>query len=1364
MIRLVSLLLATAVWLSAAKSSWTEHPVPARDILTSGSFVDDVSGWVIGPQTVLHTMDGAKTWYPQTLPDLDNVWLTAVQALSDSTAVITASAYGRNKIGMVVRTEDSGRSWTKLALRKGTFSSVVFHADRTRGYLISSSQGLLRTNDRGISWAPVRMPRPLVLRKDNHQSMISLPDDKTAWVASRNGLWRSDNDGADWQWVPLPIGEMALDAAIHQISFATSQIGWALLSGNTLETRDGGRTWAQINVSGLPYAVSSERVWILSSIQAWQSKDSGRSWVPNLSLDQRKGRLIGLAFTPTRVFALGGTQAIRQPYIAERSMIGNRHAAEDVAVNVPIRVAKPGFVGLQIQNNANRVVQNMADIPAAAGESAVQWDLSTVDDLWRDTPRLHNNLLPEADNKTLTADSGRYLIRGIWRPQLDLRYSGSFLPIKDHGMPWLTEDRRGGWVGDLKPASTIAATSNGMWLGAYAKKGDALIQCDLNMEKLWGTPRIQLACPRVMTAAGDHLYFVDHGLAADNLVLIQFNTITRQVRRVRVMGRKPNRKPQISGIAVTDNRLYLADRMQNQILVCTLDSSLTRNRKNPLPLANLGRDMSAVATILNTFSLPKPGRIRVLDDRHLLVVSDDRIVQIHRGTGGVEVVVSGLVNPLGLAVDGTGNFFVGEMAPQHQVKMYSRDGRMLRSIGLIGPHRIGEFDRNNLESPAGLAVAADGNLWVCEANDELRRVSVWDRNGTCVRQVIGPALYSGGGTIDPQNPNRFFYLGKEFHRDSNGKVSLTRILWRRNGLDYDSFAGSRRLNSNGDAPSHPFYNNRSLFFSQWGGYGMGNVNTIWRNVDDHLRPVAAVGVIPDWLRERLSLPVDSTIFAWTDRDRDGRVQARELTTGTLPKPDSVWGTRVSKTFEVAFSALTGRLGFALFRVQGATPDGNPLYELPQAYQYVDDIVLPPTQQIQSVAMDSLGQPILCGPYLYGVTRGGRTRWRYPNRWPSLFDSLFTSASGAERGMIIGGTRFMGITQVGTRMGDIACLGTNFGSAHLISGDGIYIGQVFRDVRRGRSWTFNSLPTSADLHSVSLGQEHFGGTFQRVVGPDGRERYMMVVSGAGGTCSVVEIANLGSIQRLSDTPIAVFEEQAAVVKQQAELRQPYVQPTAYLQIQQRTIHVDGDLAEWPEEQALGMRFAYDDRFLYIGYQRQFGFPGFENAATAGDFLECFRRGNGLELHFSTEPTADPNRTAPVKGDRRLVICKVDGTLQAVLFDYRRDSIMPLAKIHYPTFWSDATVDHVEILPGAVIAGREGDTYQLEAAIPLQALGLQPTRIPRIRADFGIDLGDQTGRQTIERAFWSNPNTKLISDVTSEVTLTPRRWGTFHFIQP
>lgn len=1360
---LLSIALLLPLCLQAQRSKWVEHTVPVRGILSGGAFANEQVGWAIGPQTVVATRDGGRSWREQRLPLLDAHWLTDIEALSDRVAIITAAGYGRNEAGMVVRTEDSGQTWTKLALRRGVFSSIAFHPDKRRGYLVSSTQGLMRSDDYGLSWTSVRLPGPLNLLNGKHLNIVSLPDEQTVWVAGRNGLWRSDDGGQNWHWAPLPTSMVSIDTEIRRISFSTSELGWALAGANTLETRDGGKTWRSLSVSGQPYAVSPQRAWIIGNLQAWQTYDSGQSWVPLLDLDQRRGRLIGFAATPTRAFVLGGAQAIRQPYMAEHPMGATSAPAQDVAVGVRLKSTGPGFVGVQLLDNSNRVVQALGDVPTTGDEAVIPWNLSTMDDLWRDHPRLSGGLLPEAPTKNRSAKSGRYVARSIWRPPFELRYRGSFLPLKEHGMPWLTDDRTGGWVGDVKPAATIAAASNGMWIGAYAKKGDALIQCDQTMEKVWGTPRISLACPRVLTVDGEFLYFLDHGLAENNLVLVQVNIVTRQVRRVRVLGQPADRKPQISGIAVVQSRLYLADRLHNQIIVCSLDSSLTKSADQLTPIAKLGRDMSHIASVISTFPVRRPGRIRVDGDRHLLIVSDDRVVRLQRGTGATEVVASGLVNPLGLAVAGDGSFYVGEMAPQHQVKMFTRDGRMIRTFGLIGPHRIGQFDRNNLESPAGLAIAANGLLWVCEANDELRRVSVWDASGQCVRQVIGPAMYGGGGSIDPRDPDRFFYQGKEFRRNANGgSVELTRILWRRSGLDYDSFAQPRAFQTGGDAPAYPTYSNNELFFSQWGGFGVGDVNTLWRYVDEHLRPVAGVGVVPDWLRQRLSIPPDRTMFAWTDRNRDGRVQAPEVTTGTLQKPNCVWGARFSPSFEIAFSTLTGPLGIATFQVRGTTPEGNPLFSIPESITYLRGVTLPQTQQVQSIMMDSLGQPVVCGPYIYGATRNGALRWRYPNRWPSLFDSLQTSASGAEPGMLIGGMRFMGSAPLDNNVGDVLCLGTNFGSAHLLSSDGIYVGQLFRDVRRGRSWTFNSLPTSSDLNGTSLGQEHFGGTLQRVLDGQGRPRYLMVVSGAGGTCSVVELANLSQARRLPDTALAVFEEQAAVVRQQSERRKPAPRTKPYLQVRKQSVHVDGRLTEWREPAHVGLRLCYDDRFLYIGYERSFGFPGFDNASTDGDHYECFRRGNAIDLQFATDQLADPRRPGPAAGDRRLLICRVGKALRAMLYEYRREDAMPLSTVHFPSYWRNETVDEVRFIEGATFAESSSGAYRLEAAIPLQALGLEPGRHPRVQGDFGVILGDQAGQRSIERVYWSNTDTKMLSDLATEVAIQPSRWGTLHFV--
>jgi hypothetical protein len=66
---------------------------------------------------------------------------------------------------------------------------------------------------------------------------------------------------------------------------------------------------------------------------------------------------------------------------------------------------------------------------------------------------------------------------------------------------------------------------------------------------------------------------------------------------------------------------------------------------------------------------------------------------------------------------------------------------------------------------------------------------------------------------------------------------------------------------------------------------------------------------------------------------------------------------------------------------------------------------------------------------------------------------------------------------------------------------------------------------------------------------------------------------------------------------------------------------------------------------------------------------------------------------------------------------------------------------------------------EFSIPLDVLGLTPAPGKSIRADVGVLRGN--GFQTLQRAYWSNKATGLVSDLPSEAELTPRLWGMWKF---
>ena len=96
------------------------------------------------------------------------------------------------------------------------------------------------------------------------------------------------------------------------------------------------------------------------------------------------------------------------------------------------------------------------------------------------------------------------------------------------------------------------------------------------------------------------------------------------------------------------------------------------------------------------------------------------------------------------------------------------------------------------------------------------------------------------------------------------------------------------------------------------------------------------------------------------------------------------------------------------------------------------------------------------------------------------------------------------------------------------------------------------------------------------------------------------------------------------------------------------------------------------------------------------------------------------------------------------------------------WRTLYVDRVTLLPGARIAlARRGDGFSLEAAVPLASLRLDPRAGGELRGDVGRVLSDQTGTRVADRVYWSNKNTKVVSDLPSEARLEPCLWGVFAF---
>ncbi|MGA2253424.1 MAG: hypothetical protein ABSG53_02085 [Thermoguttaceae bacterium] len=1054
---------------------------------------------------------------------------------------------------------------------------------------------------------------------------------------------------------------------------------------------------------------------------------------------------------------------------------------------IPIRFTldTPGYVTLVIESVDGRRVRNLvSETPFPAGLNTVWWD--ATDDLARDTDAARHGVyhIP-----TRLVAPGDYRVRGLYHAGIDLRYVFS---IYNAGSPaWSTEDHTGGWLTNHTPPSSALfvpadKTPGGgplVYLGSYVSEGgDGLAWVDQEGHKRGGVGWVGgawIGAPYLARDAGPQAVdgvYVYAGSAWESELRLTAVTRSGDKPVIKFAFRGGKDASVLSGLAINKGLLVCSLPKQNEMLLIDAKAGkfvATVSLRDPRGLAfdSQGRLLALAGKQLHRYRLPAAVDKRRLPAPEILVTS-------------------GLEDPQHVALDARGNLYVSDRGNSHQIKVFDPAGKPLRVIGTAGAPTAGPYDPLHMNNPNGLTIDDKGHLWVAETDFQPKRVSVWTLDGRLVRAFYGPSEYGGGGRLDPMDKSRFYFHGMEFQLDwRRGVDRLVQVFFRPGAGDLGLPNG---FGVDGQ-PEMPLYRTTASgvrrYFTNCYNSNPTNgasVAMLWLDRQGVAVPVAALGRANDWsllksdaFKPRLPAGVEvrngslstDLLFAWSDRNGDGQVQPEEV---TFLKASS-GGVTVMPDLSVVVSRVDSRA--VRYVPQRYTAADVPIYDLAVAETLVEGAQAPTSSGGDQALVDPSGWTILTvapnpfAPQSLGGAYRGQPRWSYPDLWPGLHAS-HESPPPDRPGELIGTTRLLG-GFVTPRAGDAGPLWTvngNQGNIYLFTADGLFVAELFHDIRRGRSWAMPMAQRGMRLNDLSLHDENFWPSITQT--GDG-EIYLV----DGARTSLVRVEGLEQIHRLSETSLHIGPQDLKSAQEyllQGELQRQRAQGRPTLRVPLRRIApaVDGKLddwanATWATVDKSGVAAFFDSNSKPYNITATVAVAGdrLYAAFRTGDAkllensgetpLAPFKSGGGLDLMIAADRHADDARQNAVQGDLRLLVTLVRGKPRGLI--YR--PVVPGTKepVSFSSPWRTITIDRVDDVSDQLqFASADGN---FELSVPLAVLGLKPESGQTIRADLGVLRGN--GFQTLHRVYWGNKATGITSDVPSEAMLVPSLWGRWVF---
>ena len=1081
---------------------------------------------------------------------------------------------------------------------------------------------------------------------------------------------------------------------------------------------------------------------------------------------------------------------------------------------IPIKFSVPddGEVTLVIDDASGKRVRNLvSQAPFKKGENIAWWD--GTDDLGRNQAEAAHGIYFIPPN--LVAP-GSYTVRGIWHKPLEEHYEFSVYSPGDP--PWDTADGSGGWMTNHTPASCVVLIPGEkapggqplVGIGAFVSEGgSAFSWVNLDGKKVGGRGWIGGAWTGAQYLAGDSGSDAEPGVAAyvgstfvgnkkygvDGKLEIRLTKLTnltsggdKPVLKDPILLDPPATPPpgKVNGPKPRKSENYLGGMAVHNGLLVISETALD---KLVFIDAKAGK-------ILDEATVTDPEALAFDNEGRLLVCSEQTVLRYPAGAlapdlPAPEKLITGLEEPRGITVDASGKIYVSDQGNSHQVKTFSSQGKPQEVYGKPGAPKAGPYDPLHMNHPKGIAVDSNDRLWVTEDDFHPKRVSVWNPDGSLWKAWYGPSQYGGGGILDSKSKGAFLYDGMEFHLDwDKGTYALSRVYYRPGENDL-------QLAFRAAPPESPVYFNGKRYltdaYNSHATNGQGSVFMFLDKGDGGaVVPVAGAGVATDWgilktdaFKSCWPAGLDpmgdrwknSAFFLWSDLNGDGQVQPDEV--------KIIAGVSGGVTVGDDGSFLIARLGPDPMHIQATrfkpvsfTDLGVPVYDIAAGE------AIAPAQRPASDGHDQLlagtdGWLVMTTPpppfsnYGVGGAKDGKPAWGYPSLWPGLHPS-HDAPPPDHPGILIGTTRLLGglVTPKGSEAGPLFFINSNMGNLYAFTQDGLFVAQLFQDVRQGPLWLMPVAVRNMNVTGLSLHDENF---FPSVAQTSEGQVYLN-----SGGMNIVRVDKLDTIRNIAPSTLNVTADdlkkaQGFVVAREAARQAAQGSGVLAVTILPTAPTLDGTFTDWKNAQwapidhrGVGAWFnsptkpydvngavAVSGANLYAAWKT----GDATLLKNAGDIPNAlFKSGGALDLMIGADPTAKPNRDATVAGDERLLVSQVDGKTRALLYRAVVPGTADKDKVPFNAPWHGITLDRVDDVSAQVqLTADKAGNFQI--AVPLAVLGLRPQPGMKIKGDIGLLRGN--GKETTQRVYWANKATAIVSDVPSEAELTPKLWGTWEF---